>query len=96
MTDIDSVSVTLDDEKSRKVDEKLWKKYKNQQYVTPDAEHANLMKRGGPGIDEPLELGRNQRGDLLVVPPMTESEELIRIPKNKCQKFESHATISLK
>ena len=96
MTDIDSVSVTLDDEKSRKVDEKLWKKYKNQQYVTPDAEHDNLMKRGGPGIDEPLELGRNQRGDLLVVPPMTESEELIRIPKNKCQKFESHAIISLK
>ena len=86
MTDTDSVSVSLSDEKSTKMDKKIntWKRYKNPQYVTPDAEYANLIRRGGPGIDEPLELGRNQRGDLLVVQPLTESEELLRIPKNKC------------
>ena len=93
MADTDSVTVTLSDEKSTKMgnEKTVWKRYKKRQYVTPDAEYANLIRSGGRGITEPFELGRNQRGDLLVVPPLTESEELLQIPKNKCQSFETHA-----
>ena len=93
MEDIDSSSVTPSDENSTKMgnEKTVWKRYKKRQYVTPDAEYANLIRSGGRGITEPFELGRNQRGDLLVVPPLTESEELLQIPKNKCQSFETHA-----
>jgi len=60
MSDIDSVG----DKNSSKMDRQdlVWPRYKNTQYVTPDAELKNLIEKGGPGINEPLELGQNLRG----------------------------------
>lgn len=89
MSDIDSV----DDKNSSKMDRQdlVWPRYKNTQYVTPDAELKNLIEKGGPGINEPLELGQNLRGVPQVVPAMTESDKLEQIAKNKCWTFQAQA-----
>ena len=89
MSDIDSVS----DENSQKMYKTkfAWKRSKNTEKVTPDAELKKLIEKGGPGINEPLVLGQNMRGMLQTVPAMTESDKLEQIPKNMCQSFHSHA-----
>jgi hypothetical protein len=89
MSDIDSVG----DKNSSKMDRQdlVWPRYKNTQYVTPDAELKNLIEKGGPGINEPLELGQNLRGVPQVVPAMTESDKLEQIAKNKCWTFQAQA-----
>jgi len=88
MSDIDSVG----DENSQKKDKTsfVWKRSKNTEKVTPDAEVKKLIEKGGPGINEPLVIGTNLRGMLQVVPAMTEFDQLEQVPKNKCQTYQAH------
>lgn len=54
------------------------------------------MQRGGPGITEPLHLGPNLSGVDQVVPPLQESEKLIRVARNKSESFAARSLFAVK
>ena len=47
---------------------------------TSDQEEARLKQQGVDGISKPLYLGKNVDGSYLILAPMQEGEELLRIP----------------
>ena len=80
-----ALSVAVVKKKQKKKKAQTWKD------VLPDDDFEAMLEKGGPGIDQPMELGKNVRGTaMMTIPPMGEGDKpLIQVRRKGHKSYNS-------